>query len=180
MTAQLWIGFGFLTILIVFLILSFFFKRHLEDGQRGTLKLLSALCAGFAGGFLIGDTLFQMHKTSGATTYGISGTAGFALFLVVWFSYPTVFSPPDGFAFNIGAGWKFRDTADQMAQSRGSAIDWAGFNTYELDAGMQNRGLATKSLADALAQLRYLTVATNAVRPYDVRQDGAVYRLKVR
>jgi hypothetical protein len=180
MTAQLWIGFGFLALLIVFLIVSFFLKPHLTDDQRGNLKLLSALCAGFAGGFLTGGALFEMHKTTGGTTFGISGTAGFALFLTVWFFYPRVFSLPDGFAFAIAAGWTFRDTADRMAQSRASAIDWAGFSANELNAAMQNRGLATKSLAEALIQLGHLTVAANAVRPYDVAQDGALYRLRVR
>jgi hypothetical protein len=58
-TAQLWIGFGLLSLLVTFLIVSFFFTPRLTDDQRGTLKLMSALCAGFSGGFLTGSALFS-------------------------------------------------------------------------------------------------------------------------
>jgi uncharacterized membrane protein YfcA len=54
MTPQLWIGFGFLTALVIFLIVSFFFAPKLTDDQRRTMKFLTALCAGVAGGFLSG------------------------------------------------------------------------------------------------------------------------------
>jgi hypothetical protein len=178
-TAQLWIGFGFLSLLIAFLIVSFFFTPKLTDDQRGTLKLISALCAGFSGGFLTGSALFEMHKTAGSTTFAISGTAGCALFFVVWFFYPRVFKIADAFAFNIGQNWTFRDTADQMARSRNSVVDPVAFRPDELKAAMQSRGVSTTSLREALAQLRYLTVEANAVRPYDVTQDGSMYRLNI-
>ena len=180
MTAQLWIGFGFLALLIIFLIASFFFTPRLTEDQRGTLKLLSALCAGFAGGFLTGSALFEMHKTAGTTTFAISGTAGCALFLVVWFFYPRVFKLSDAFSFRIPQGWTFRGSAERMAEIEASIVDFAGFSATELDAIMQSTGISTRSLFDALVKLRYLTVSPNAIRPYDVTQDGPLYHLNIR
>jgi hypothetical protein len=180
MTIQLWIGFGFLTLLVIFLIVSFFFTPRLSDDQRGTLKFLSALCGGFSGGFLTGSALFQLNKTAGTTTYEISGTAGCALFFVVWFFYPKVFKLKDAFALTVPSGWTFRNAADTMARSRDSVIAYDGFSQIELDAPMQATGVSTKSLNNALAQLRYLTAQANAVRPYDVAQEESVYRLRIR
>lgn len=181
MTAQLWIGLGFLTLLVIFLIVSFFFTPKLSDDQRGTLKFLSALCAGFSGGFLTGDALFELHKTAGATNYTVSGTAGCALFLVAWFFYPKAFRFDDAIAFSIAQGSTFEKTVRDLAQSRKSAVDFVAFQTSELSAAMQNgAGGSAKTLAEAIAQLRYFTITSNAVRPYDVIQEGSVYHLKIR
>ncbi|HZR31144.1 MAG TPA: hypothetical protein VFA76_04750 [Terriglobales bacterium] len=180
MTTPLWIGFSFLALLVIFLICSFFFAPRLTDDQRGTLKLLSSLCAGFSGGFLTGGALFEMHKTAGTTTFGISGTAGCALFLVVWFFYPRVFKLDDGFEFSIPNGWTFRDTVDRMAQTRHGVSEWRGFTAQEMSALIQRRQISSESLSDAIGQLRLMTVTPDAVRPYDVTREGAVYRLTVR
>lgn len=180
MTTPLWIGFGFLLLLIIFLICSFFFTPRLTNDQRGTLKLLSALCAGFSGGFLTGGTLFEMHKTAGTTTFGISGTAGCALFLTVWFFYPKVFKLDDGFEFSIPEGWTFRETVDGMAEAKDGTSDYPGFTPQELNAPVKSRRIASKSLRDAIAQVRSFTVTADAVRPYEVTQDGSVYRLIAR
>jgi hypothetical protein len=180
MTTPLWIGFGFLVLLVIFLICSFFFTPKLTDDQRGTLKFLSALCAGFSGGFLTGGALFEMHKTAGATTFEISGTAGCALFFVVWFFYPRVFRLDDGFLFSIPPGWTFRDTVDGMAQTKGGVSDYKGFTDSELGAPIKSRSISSRSLSEAIVQLRLITDVANAVRPYDVTQEGSVYRLTVR
>ncbi len=179
MTPLLWIGFGFLLLLVIFLICSFFFQPRLTNDQRGTLKLLSALCAGFSGGFLAGGALFDMHQTTGTLTYGISGTAGFALFMIVWFFYPKVFKLDDGSALSIAEGWTFRDTVDRLTQNGGAVADYIGFTPAEYTAAMQSRSISEKSLKNAILQLRLLTVKVNAVRPYEVTQDGTTYRLKI-
>jgi len=180
-TAQLWIGFGFLALLVIFLIVSFFVTPKLTDDQRATLKVLSALCAGFSGGFLTGSALFELHKTAGATNYTISGTAGCALFLVVWIFYPKVFRLRDAIAFSIAQNSTFEKTVRDLTQSRASVAEFTGFQTSELSAGMQSgAGVSTKSLAEAVAQLRFLTSTSNAVRPYDVVLQGSVYHLKIR
>lgn len=179
-TTPLWIGFGFLVLLVLFLIVSFWFKPKLTDDQRATLKFLTALCAGFSGGFLTGGALFNMQRTAGATTFGVSGTAGCALFFVVWFFYPKIFKLQDGFQFAIPDKWTFRDAVDTMVQAKQSFSDFRGFTPQELDAALKSRSLSSKSLTEALTQLRLITVASNAIRPYDVALDGSVYRLTVR
>ena len=180
MTAPLWIGFSFLALLVIFLIFSFFYTPKLTDDQRGNLKFLSALCAGFSGGFLTGGALFEVHKTTGSTTFYISGTAGFALFLTVWFFYPRVFKLDDAFEFSIPEGWTLRDTVDGMAQTVEGVSDYRGFTAQELSAPIKSRKISSKSLSEAILQLRLITVVADAVRPYDVTQEGSVYRLTIR
>ena len=180
MTAPLWIGFAFLAFLIIFLMTSFFLTPRLTADQRGTLKLLSSLCAGFCGGFLTGGALFEMHKGVGTTTFTVSGTAGFALFLVVWFFYPKVFKLEDGFQFSIPSGWTFRDTVEAMTLSKDGVNEYLGFTGEELRAPIQARAISSKSLIEGINQLRFITVQPDAVRPYEVTRQDSVYRLKVR
>jgi predicted PurR-regulated permease PerM len=180
MTPQLWIGFGFLALLVVFLIISFFLTPKLTNDQRATLKFLTALCAGFAGGFLTGSALFEMHMTKGATTFSISGAAGCALFFTVWFFYPKIFTLGPGFAFSIPANWSFKDSAEQIAQSQSAVVDWQGFKKEELDSPMQTRALSGRTAKDALLQLRLVTVNPSVVRPYDVEEDSSIFRLRIR
>lgn len=180
MTATLWIGFGFLALLVIFLIASFFFTPRLTADQRGTLKFLSSLCGGFSGGFLTGGALFEMHKAAGATTFTVSGTAGFALFLVVWFFYPKVFKLDDAFEFSIPSGWTFREAVEAMTRTNDGVSEYQGFTIEELRAPIQGRRISSKSLSEGIGQLRLITIQADAVRPYDVTRQDSVYRLKVR
>lgn len=90
MTAQLWIAFGFLALLVLFLMYSVI--RPPKDASHPTVKFLTALCAGFAGGFFTGEALISINGIAGSTKFAISGTAGMALFFTIWFFYPKVFS----------------------------------------------------------------------------------------
>jgi hypothetical protein len=180
MTPQLWIGFGLLALLVVFLIVSFFLTPKLTDDQRATLKFLTSLCAGFSGGFLTGTALFSMQLTRGATTFSISGVAGCALFFTVWFFYPKIFALKPGFAFSVPSKWNFRQSAEQMAQSLGCVVEWQGFKREELDSPVQPRLLSGRTIRDGLLQLRLITTTPNVVRPYDVDEDGSIFRLRVR
>ena len=178
MSATLWIGFGFLVALVIFLVCSFFFTPKLTDDQRAILKFLLALCAGFSGGFLTGGALFEMHKT-GPTTIGISGTAGFALFFVVWFFYPKVFKLADGFQCSIPVGWTFQDAVDSITQAEAGVANYVGFTPQELGAHMKAKDVSSKSVSEAIGQLRLMTAKTNAVRPYEVTKKGSVYNLTI-
>lgn len=180
MTAPLWIGFGFLALLIIFVIGSFFLTPKLTADQRGTLKFLSSMCAGFAGGFLTGGALFEMRKATGGTTLTVSGTAGFALFLVVWFFYPKVFKLDDGFEFSIPSGWTFREAVEAMTSTENGVNEFQGFTVDELKAPLQGRKISSKSLGAGIQQLRLITLRAEAVRPYEVTKQDTVYRLTVR
>src|SRR5216684_229306 len=85
---QLWIGFGFALLLIIFFIVAFFRSKTLSPDQRSILRFLSALCAGFAGALITGDALFNMEGSFGAgPKFAIRGAAGAALFLQCGFSF---------------------------------------------------------------------------------------------
>jgi hypothetical protein len=180
MSAQLWIGFGFLTGLVIFLMLSFFLSPQLTNDQRATLKFLTALCAGLAGGFITGGSLFEGSWTTPSSKIALSGTAGFALFFLVWMSYPKVFAIPDAVAFSIPAGWTFRDTADAVLANEKAVADYRGFTAAELSAGLKPNRLETKTTTEALMSLRLLTTVPGSVREYDVVASGSIYQLTVR
>jgi len=83
------IGTGFSAGIILFLMITFFVKDSSSSTQYNTLRFLTALCAGFAGASFAGEALFSLDTNMGdGTKLAISGTAGFALFFTVWFTYP--------------------------------------------------------------------------------------------
>jgi hypothetical protein len=180
MTPQLWIGFGFLTALVIFLIVSFFFAPKLTDDQRRTMKFLTALCAGVAGGFFSGASVFEGTWTTPTSKIALSGTAGFALFFVVWFFYPKVFTVPDAIALSIPDGWNFRAAADAVMNSVSAVADFQGFTQAELNSTVRSKRIETKTVSDALLMLRLLPETPGTIREYDITQNGSVYVLKVK
>lgn len=180
MTPQLWIAFGFLTALVIFLMVSFFLTPRLTNDQRGTLKFLTALCAGVSGGFLAGSSLFEGTWTTPTSRIALSGTAGFALFFVVWLFYPKVFAIADALSVLIPDGWSFRDAADMIARVASGVADYQGFTKDELASPLKGRKIETKTIPEALLVLRLISVSAGAIREYSVNQDGPVYRLTVK
>jgi len=159
MTPQLWIGFAFLALLVLFLIIAYFKGEANSQSQYTTLRFLTALCAGFAGGFLTGDALFKMDQTmASGLTIGISGTAGCALFFAIWFSYPklNLLHPPDTFGFSIPSGWTFKDTVDRLVFAANGIAQLDGFTNDQLQLIMPSGSLREKTAALALDRLRVL------------------------
>jgi hypothetical protein len=180
MSIQLWIGFGFLAFLVLFLIYSVVTPPKSGSNSSATIKFLTALCAGFAGGFLTGDALFSMSGMSGGFNYTVSGAAGCALFFTVWFFYPKVFQLAPGFEFGLPKDWTFRHAVDTMAETIGFTVDFQGFNDQELTSILQQRKISGRSVGEAISQLRLLTLTPGAIREYDLTESGSTYRLKIR
>jgi hypothetical protein len=180
MTPQLWVAFGFLTALVIFLIVSFFLTPKVTDDQRVILKFLTSLCAGVSGGFLTGSSLFDATWTTPTGKVALSGSAGFALFFVVWFFYPKVFAIADAISISVPAGWSFRNAADRIANVANAVVDYRGFTKDELTAPLQERNIETKTVSEALLTLRLMAVQPGAIRKYVVKQNGSVYELKVK
>lgn len=176
---QLWIGFAFATLLIGFLIFAFFKAKTLTPDQRSILKFLSALCAGFAGALITGDALFKMEGSTATAKYAISGTAGAALFFVVWFFFPRVTVLPEGFNASIPQGWTFKDAVDAFAQQDGAVPNYNGFTDLELGATLKAWQLKAKNISDAILLLRSITTQLNAIRKYEVKFESSVYYLNV-
>lgn len=148
MTSTLIVGLIFLAILVIFLIASFFLKGKLEPSQYNTLHFLTALCAGFAGGFLTGDALVKIDGTmTNGLKFGISGTAGFALFFLIWLTYPKRTPPPlkDAFNFSIPVGWTFMQAIQAIAQTQNSVTSFVNFTETELGLILNEYELHEKS-----------------------------------
>ena len=176
---QLWIGFAFAALLIGFFIFAFFKAKTLTPDQRTILRFLSALCAGFAGALITGDALFKMEGSTPSTKYAISGTAGAALFFVVWLFFPKVTALPEGFNASIPHGWTFKDAVDAFAQQDGAVPNYNGFTDLELSASLKAWQLKTKNISDAMLLLRSITTQSNAIRKYEVKFENSVYHLNV-
>lgn len=176
---QLWIGLGFALLLVLFLMFAFVRGQQLNGGQQTILRVLCALCAGFAGALITGDALFKLRTPLGqGGEMLVSGTAGAALFFVVWFGIkPLVF--PDAFHIKFPDGLPFRAAAETIVQKDGAVSDYVGFQPNELAAPVQERELRARDAAHALRLLRNITKTAGAVRSYTVTFNDSVYRLTV-
>jgi hypothetical protein len=178
-TTQLWMGFGFVLLLILFLILAYFKADELTDGQRKILHFLCALCAGFAGALLAGDALFKLDTQINATTkVAISGTAGFALFFVVWFTFDRVVQLPEGVRISVPNGWTFRHAVDAVVVTERARANFDGFLETELSTPLQSGEIKRKTVSELLLALRLLA-PSDGIRQYAVSFEDPVYRLRV-
>lgn len=176
MTTQLWIAFGFLAALIVFLAVTVYFPPKDNTG-RATLKFFTALCAGFSGAFFTGDALFKYEQhLAGGTVLSISGAAGCALFFTVWFVYPKVFRLDDAINVSVPANWTFRNAVETVA---GRPCEFADFQDSELQASTRSAQISAQTVSEAILQVRLITATVNAVRPYRVEREGSTYRLSI-
>jgi hypothetical protein len=185
--AILWITFGFAALLIIFFIAAYFAPGEISQQRYNMLHFLGALAGAFSGAFVTGFVIFQAGgnlPTGG--TYSISAGAGFALFLLIWFFFPKYPGPDkskDGaIAFAVPKGkHTFQSLADALAQlDRGSTIDYVGFRAEEKTAKLKEWTLQEDSVSNALRQLRLITVASGAVRPYVVALADKTYTLTVK
>lgn len=177
---QLWIGFGFALLLVIFFIVAFFKSKTLTPDQRSILRFLSALCAGFSGALITGDALFNIQGSFGAgPKFAVSGAAGAALFFVVWFFFPKVAGFPDAFNFSVPPGWTFKKTADTLSQQEGAVPDYDGLTAAELAAPLQAWHLKAKDVGDAIRLLRSITTKPDAIRNYEVKLENSVYHLRI-
>ena len=176
---QVWIGFGFAVLLVFFLMIAFFKAPNMTPGQFAILRFLAALCAGFAGALITGEALFRMEGDTGGVKYLVSGTAGFALFFVVWFFFqkPTPPMAPDRVRLSLPVGWTFQYAAKTFAQRDSAQVDFDGLTTDELGANLNPEKIDTKTVGEAIKQLRLVTVTPNAIREYDIKYEDSMNRL---
>ena len=184
MTPQLWIGFGFAAACLIILAITIFKQDLVNQSNYPQVKFVCALCGAMAGGFITGDALFKGNfKLASGGDIALTGAAGFALFFVIWFFYP---SPPErpvdqiGVEFDIPANATFRQALDSAAQLGGGvALDYQQLKPVELAANMADGHLSSKTLIELFTNLRLRTQKPGAVREYRVTKSGNVYRFKV-
>ena len=180
---QFWVGVGFAAVFVVFLMYSINRGKGLNSGQRLMLKILSALCAGAGAGLISGEAFFNLSRNVPGGKLTVSGTAGFAIFFVIWFAFPKgpKFEPlPDRFRMAVPAGWTFQQVADACALQESSVIHYDGFTNEEMEAPLKPWKLETDSVIEAIEQLGSITEKRGALREYEVKKENAKYRLKVK
>jgi hypothetical protein len=174
----------FAGLLVTFLMVAFFRAPRLSGDQRSILKFLSALCAAFSGIMIAGDALFRLNR-SGNTQLAVSGTAGFALFFVVWFFFPKpprqdTSMPKDRFSLKVTDNWTFQQTVDALARDDNAVAEYIGFTTQELSSTLKSWAISTETVRDAMLRLRSITTTPGAIRDYSVTHGNGAYRLQVR
>lgn len=183
MSTTLWIGLGFLTVLVIFLMITYFAKDNSTRAQLNTLRFLTSLCAGFSGGFLMGEALFKLGADlGGGATISISGTAGFALFFTIWFTYSRYLMPPNGetppppveesFSLSIPENWTFKVTVDRIVNSVGGNYEFKGFTEEQLNLVVRSEALETPSAKDAIIRLKYLC---SDLPEYKVTEESNIF-----
>ncbi|MEW8050186.1 MAG: hypothetical protein AB2809_07395 [Candidatus Thiodiazotropha sp.] len=179
MTSQLWIGLGFTAALVAFLMITYFAMDTSTPAQYNTLRFLTALCGGFAGGFLAGEALFSLNKEiTGGTKLVISGTAGFALMFTIWLTYPNRERKPleDSIQLSIPNGLTFEQAARSIIKISRGVINFDGFTSEQLSIKLPATDINAPSVKDALTQLRY---QSSDLPDYLVSVEKGVYHIRI-
>jgi hypothetical protein len=176
--ARFWVAVVLTVGLIVVLAAILFLKPHLTASQQQILRLLCALAGGFAGGVFTGEALAQFEVGFGVGGKLLaSGTAGFALFMIVWLTYKAIAPRDDRIAFSVTDGWTFSGTAEKLAESEQRLATFEGFSDTELATPLKAKQLIHSSTAAALMALRLLTKSRDFPL-YSVEPAEGVYILR--
>ena len=108
----------------------------------------------------------------------MSGTAGFALFFVVWFTFGKWGGPPppNRFRVSIPEGWTFEQTARVIVQSARGSPDFRGFQASQLAVKMHASDIDADDAQGALSKLRYS--AYDGLPNYRVDLDDGVFHIR--
>jgi hypothetical protein len=181
MSSLLWIAFGFVAGIVIFLMVAYFTRDTSTANQHKILRFLTSLCSGFAGGFFTGDALFKFEQQlSSGAKMGVSGTAGFALFFFVWLTYggwsrPEPPPPPDRFRASIPEGLTFEQAVRVVVQAARGNVVFEGFQEKELKVKLRAVELDGRDAAEALTKLRY--GAYEKLPDYKVNLAAGVFRI---
>lgn len=178
MSMQLWVGVVFSGALVVFLMITFFVK-DISPSQHNLLRFFTALCGGFAAGCITGEALFSLHTgMSSGANISISGAAGFAIMLTIWFSYPTYKVHNilnEQFDISLPDGWTFEQAVRAIAKGARGVVIFEGFNYSQMNVILPSADITAMNPEEALRQLQYLS--TN-VPHYQVIIEDGVYRIR--
>ena len=183
---------GILLFVAAMVVLVYIFIRHprLTDDQRALLRFFCAIAAGLAGAFLSGDALFRLNEQwSAKSSMLVEGTAGCALLMFVWFTFPRS-SPaatppasgppptsPPAVHFTLLDGMHFQQAATIVAQLDGCTVDLSSLTAAECQARMIGRELHCADVVTAMRRLGDCTDPSGSVRPYKVRKKDAQFTL---
>lgn len=178
MSAQLWAAVGFTLLLVVFLMVTFFIKDTSSDTQFKTLKFLTSLCGGIAGTFFVGEALFSYAKDlDDGAKLTLSGTAGFAVFFLVWLTYGkrTENNSTTNIKMSFPEGWTFEQCARAIGQSRNTPVAFQSFSQEELNLACPQMDINAENMQQALLQIMHHTRRNLS---YSVALSNGIYILE--
>ncbi len=175
MTVLLWIGLVFVGLLVVFLMLAFFFQKNLTQDQRTILRFLTSLCAGFAGGLITGEALFELSANTDWVSMSVSGAAGFALFFTVWFTYQLTL--PEGLNFSLPNGWSFEAAVTTLASAHGAVASLEGFTDEQRQAVLRGQQIKARTMKSGLVAVGELASAGELPRYDVIEEDSGYFRI---
>ena len=180
---QFWVGFGLVLLVVVFFMVAFFKAPNMTHGQYIILKFLAALGGACAGALITGEALFKFEGTIGTQSkIFFTGTAGFALFGLIWIVFPRYSAPPDPNSFHVSLpdGWTFQHAVETFAELDNNAFaNFEGFRDDELNAKLKSRQIDAQTAHDAIRMLRSATLVPNVIRKYEIKYENKTYYLRV-
>lgn len=176
---RLWTGIAFAVLCFALLVVIFFLRPVLTEDQRNLIRLFCALLAGCAGAFLAGDGLFDLsHETTG-TKMTVRGTAGFALFFCVWFTFNPLRrkTGASGFSISFVEGLTFERATEILGEELKAAINIDALTNAERLAQMQGLKIEAKDPRDVLAKLRSFVKPPDRVRSFRIEGEQPVFTI---
>lgn len=178
MTPQLWIAVGFTTLLLVFLMITFFKKDTSSATQYKTLRFLTSFCGAIAGILFAGEALISYSKEiASGTKLTLSGTAGFAVFFLVWLTYGKRAddSLPPNIKMSFPSGWTLEQCAKAIGNALNVSITFRSFSKEQLDFSFPQINISAQDIVQALNQLKHYA---NGAFDYSVQQEDGIYIIK--
>ena len=177
MSALQWVSVGFAGTILLFLMALILRDRPLRHDQFVVLRFICAVAAGFAAALFTGETFFKAEGSVPSLKFTAQGTAGFGLFLAVWFTFKYKVKAEDAVAISIPAGWTFQQTVDVLAKRDQSTVRYEGFTPEQLRAALPATELKTKTIEKAIERLADLK-AEVPLPAYRVERADGQYLLR--
>jgi hypothetical protein len=164
-------------------ILAYAMLKGVPESSQRIARFLASLCAGLAAFMIPGSALLQISQNlSAGGSLAINGTAGVALFLIVFLFWGKVPQPnkpviEDGpTTFTFPSGTTFNAAALQLTQEDKCGVDLKNFSSDEANSRLLQELTLSTPVPTALKALRS-GLWSNPIHAYDVNRNGGTYEL---
>lgn len=178
MSAQLITGIVFLALLLVFLGVAYFVPSR-ASGQDKILRVLSTLCAGFAGAILPGGINVQgTLQWSSTTTLSVSAVGALGFATLVWLTWRSdkAVAPP-GVRVTFPESTTFAQAAELVAKLAKEPAALEGFTPQQEAQYLKTLFVRADSFQQAFERLGQYT-GLKEFPPYTVLHLNGQYTLK--
>ncbi|MBB3182401.1 hypothetical protein [Variovorax sp. Sphag1AA] len=174
-----WVGVAFAAAALLFFVVAYFFPP--KQSSAPILRIISAFFAGAAGMFLTGSVVVQISgELSANAKYAVNAAGAIALFILVWFTYPTHKpSAKPGFHASFPHGTTFEQAALLIGEINGSNVTLDGFTEIQKLSTLQKFDLHEANAARALVALANLTTP-GSIPQYKVQNTVGGYQISAK